>query len=221
MSRLYDRTYDESKWKITDHRFVVGLDEGFVLTNLSTHRDFIIPGDIIGVEQISDDTFLIHQRIKRHLFEIHRLKLLGSDRKLEFSVHFKKFHFLTDDTILFDSNMVYSISKNKEIDFDYKNTNIDIYSDEDNNKNFLLVEKTLDSLYSHEYVIVLVDGQTLKPVTNAYSTLRDAYIPLSDNFSFYNLVNQDQKYLRIITDFCFERDMEMLQKGRDTLLSQI
>ena len=221
MSRLYDRTYDESKWKITDHQFVVGLDEGFVLTNLSTHRDFIIPGDIIGVEQISDDTFLIHHRIRRDEFEIYRFNLSGSVPKQEFCQSFESFDFLTDDTILFDSNMVYSISKNKEIDFDYKNTDIDIYSDEEDNKIFLLVEKSLNSLYSHEYVIVLVDGQTLKPVTDAYSTLRDAYIPLSESFSFYNLVNQDQKYLRIITDFCFERDMEMLQKGRNTLLSQI
>lgn len=94
--RLYEIKCNEEQWNIRGSR-----DEGYIIVNTRTFECYSIPGDVIGIEQITDDTFLIYRRTMRDEWQILRLKLQGS-KLVEYKHNFKHFKFLTDDIIIFD-----------------------------------------------------------------------------------------------------------------------
>lgn len=96
MSRLYEIKCNEEQWIVKGSR-----DTGYEIVDKITFECYTISGDVIGIEQISYDEFLIHRRTMRDDWQILRLKLQGSTI-VEYKHTFKHFDFLTDDIIIFD-----------------------------------------------------------------------------------------------------------------------
>lgn len=220
MSRLYDISYDKEKWVINGSR-----DTGYQIVRKETFTSYFVGGDIIGIEQVTDDAFLVYRRTMRNEWSIARIKLTGTEKVFEYEHSFTNFDFLTDDTIIFDKDScvfatVYSINNNCEIPIIHsiisKSSNlpdtrfcrsreIDLYY---NNESFeypshLFVAYKLSSNYCKEFIQVMIDPSTLQPISPAYSTLRGKYIHLSDNFTLEKLFTEDNNNLNVINAFLY------------------
>ena len=218
MSRLYEISYNSDQWVIKGSR-----DDGYTLVNKETFDSFVLTGDIIGIEQILKDTFLVYRRIQRSRWQIYRLKTIGAISILEFKQDFGHFYFLSDDTILFDNRMVYSISQNAEIDVPNSLLHFNDISVEDtlDGKRVMFIEhKIMSTQLPNLYVLVIVDATTFKPVSQAFSSLRNKLFTLTDEFTFDKLVDEDEYYARVIGDIFFEENMQIYRKGKATLFSQ-
>lgn len=218
MSRLYDLKYDKTKWVIKGSR-----DAGYTIVNKDTFDTYDVCGDVIGIEQQEDESFIIYKRVFRDKWQIYRVVLAEGKTKTIFAENFRHFYFLTDDTILFDSRMVYSISKNAEVDVPYSLLHFNDISVEDtlDGKRVMLVKhKIISTELPNLYVLVIVDAATFKPITQAFSSLRNKLFTLTDEFTFDKLVNEDEYYIRIIGDILFEENMQIFNKGKATLISQ-
>ena len=219
MSRLYDITYNKEQWACQGSRNF----GGYVFVNKKTLKSYPITGDIIGIEQIDDNSFLVYRRIMRDRWQISRVVFDSGCSSLIFSEEFKKFYFLSEDTILFDGKCVYSISKNCRVpEFEWlKSYDLEVYTDEKKNSTYLLVKKKLH--YSDDNCVqVFVDAQTFKPVTHASSSLRNNHhITLSDEFTFYDLVKEDERYARIIFWDNFHNTQFSINTGKETLMEEL
>lgn len=218
MSRLYEISYNREQWVIKGSR-----NNGYTLVNKETFDSFALTGDVIGIEQILNDTFLIYRRIQRSRWQIYRLKTIGDKSILEFKQDFEHFYFLSNDTILFDNRMVYSISQNAEVDVPNSLLDLNDISVEDtlDGKRIMFVKHEITSTQlPNLYVLVIVDAATFKPVSQAFSSLRNKLFTLTDEFTFDKLVNEDEYYTRIIGDIFFEENMQIYHKVEATLFSQ-
>lgn len=169
MSRLYDINYDKEKWVINGNR-----DTGYQIVRKETFTSYLVGRDIIGIEQVTDDAFLVYRRTMRNEWSIARIRLTATGKVCEYEHSFKNSDFLTDDTIIFDKNScvfatVYSINNNCEIPIIYsiiskssnlpdarfcKSRKIDLYR---NSKSLeypshLFVEYELSSIYCKEFI---------------------------------------------------------------------
>ena len=216
---LYDISCDEVNWVIKSSH-----DSSYTIINKNSYVAFHLSGDIIGINQIANDTFLIHRRLQRHRCEIYRLKIIGETPIKEFSQTFEHFHLLNDDIILFQNpTMVYSISKNAEIkdftdclrdcDFSFKKGVL-------GNPVLYVEHKITWPNLPNNYVIVMLDANTFKPITQAYSTLRNKLILLDDNFTFQDLIDEDKYYAEVISDFLFVENHKSYNLGKKTLYTQ-
>lgn len=214
MNQLYEITYNETQLVCKGNR-----TDGYQLLNTTDMNLYHIQGDVIGIMQIDDDTFLIHRQITQNTGHIGRFKLNSGKIILEFGKDFKKFTFLTEDTILFDNELVYSISRNGEVPESkwIKRKKIEVQTD-NGKPSVLFIEECIDPL--KEYVQVLVDIHTFSPVSNAYSTLRDSKIPLTDSFTFEKLVLEDVCYIKIVKAYFFGLYGDFRTKGQKALLEE-
>lgn len=218
-NRLYGFNYNKEQWTIKNYRF-----NGYRIINNST-RDFVELNDnVVGIEQISDDNFIINASQHGGLSKFSRIKVSGSNAMEIFSKRFNYFAFLTDDTILFDGSFVYSISKNAEVE-EFKwikpRYEISVHTTENSKKAILVKCPILSIELPHLYVMVIVDGETFKPISQAFSSLRCSLITLTDDFTFNMLVEEDENYARIASDIIFSDDMIINEKGCSTLYTQV
>lgn len=220
MSRLYDISYNDNQWKITGSR-----DTGYTIIHRIALVSFKILGDIIGIEQIADEEFLVYRRIMRDEWQIIRFKFdIQKDKVYSlYQKEFRHFDFLTEDLIIFDKDShvsgatLYSISKNKE----YDTLNHLLSSEPDcrlikDRQIELLYEDTKKSeypvaiyieykfgIYSFidigAYLQVILDVNTFKPIRPVYSTLRDKYFDV-DASSLGLIAKEDSYYAKIICD---------------------
>ena len=216
MNKLYEIDYDDTQW---EYKVINDFDHKLINKNDGSSYDII--GKIIGIMQIDDETFLIHRHTPMQgICNCGRLKLTSNKIILELDINFKKFTFLTDDTILFDNKLVYSISKNAEVPESVwlKNKKIEINTDTTNGKTILFVEECISPL--REYVQVLVDIYNFKPICKAYSTLRDSRILLTDSFTFDDLIKEDTYYDGIVQNYFFGLYDDFRIKGQQILLKE-
>lgn len=218
MSRLYDITYNKDQWVCKGSR-----NSGrYTFVNRKTFDSYSVGGDIIGIEQIDDNSFLVYRRIMRDRWQISRVVFESGRSSLIFSEEFKNFYFLSEDTILFDSKCVYSISKNCRVpEFEWlKFKDLEVFNDKDKNSTYLLVKKKI--FHSDDYVQVFVDAKTFKPVTHASSSLRrNHHITLSDEFTFDDLVEEDDYYANIIFWNNFYDTQFSINTGKETLMEEL
>ncbi len=219
MSRLYDITYNEKQWVCKGSR----KSGSFTFVNQKTFDSYRIYGDIIGIEQLDDNSFLVYRRIMRDTWQISRV-VFNSEHSSSpiFSEDFKNFYFLSEDTILFDNRCVYSISKNCRVEeFEWlKYKDLEVINDEEKNSTYLLVKKKIS--FSDDFVQVFVDTKTFKPITSASSSLRNNHhITLSDEFTFDDLVNEDEHYARIIFWDNFNNTQSIINTGTETLMKEL
>lgn len=69
MNKLYPISYDKSQWTIQGNR-----DTGYQILNKTSFDSCTLNGDVIGIEQIIDNEFLVYRRIMRDKYQIVRLK---------------------------------------------------------------------------------------------------------------------------------------------------
>ena len=213
--RLYGLFYNVEQWDITEG------EDTLIFFNKATNTTLKLSGDIIGLEQITDSTFLIHQRIANYDWQIARVKFENGTFIEEFKQKFHDFDFLTDDTIMFDNKMVYSISRNAEVEeFSWIANKYDVfvYNSIKENK-VLFLEYRIKSRNFPCYIMVIVDSRNFKPVTKAYSTLRDSTVTLSDGFTFDMLKEEDERFASIISNLLFQIDNDIYNRGVNTLLN--
>lgn len=242
MSRLHEINCNKEQWLA----IVNESEYTYTLVNQKTLHHYILYGDIIGIEQISDDEFLVFSVISRDEYEpgdknrIERIQLQHS-KIISIYRHdfYDNFGFLSEDTIIFYRDaLLYSISKNAEVQ-DLARlitgvSNIDdlyylsqrhiksIYVKGNNYPIYLYVDYRLKNTnYSVEHLQFLLDANSLKPVTPIYSTLRNQYISLSDTFTLKDLVEEEISYLWIIQDFLFHLYNYSNMKTTEELLSMI
>ncbi|MCI8345924.1 MAG: hypothetical protein HFJ42_08315 [Clostridia bacterium] len=225
MSRLYDFNYNEDQWKISGSR-----DIGYTFVNKKTSSSCVISkAGIIGVEQISDDNFLVLRSLDIDELEIVRFKIdtVNTQTYQLYRKEFQYFEFLTKDLIIFNKDnhvfgaTLYSISKNREydtlnhlfgsepdcklikgreIELVYENPEKDEYP------TALYVEYNFSSYHLDicAYLQVILDVNTFKPIGPVYSTLRDKYFYIDDTTTLEQIAKEDSHYARIINDFLVE-----------------
>lgn len=224
MSRLYDISYNDSQWKITGSR-----DTGYTLINKIAFNSCRISGDVIGIEQVTDDEFLIYRRIMRDEWQIYRFKADTVNQQIcnLYCKEFRHFDFLTEDLIIFDKDnhvsgaTLYSISKNEEYDTLnhllssepdcrlIKDRRIELlYADpeKDEYPTALYIEYQFDSypLDICAYLQVILSVNTFRPIFPVYSTLRDKYFHIFGNLNAVTLAQiakEDAYYARTISIF--------------------
>lgn len=221
MSEFYDIMYDEKVWSIKGDR-----ENGYRISKNDSYESHFLKGNIVGIYQVTNNSFLIYYKVMRDKWKVIRLKLIKGGKIIEYVHRFSDIDFITDDLILFDKNYVqfttlYSISKNFEISdikslisksdklYDCKfckSREIKLIYNSENSDfpAYLQVDYELKSFYCKEFIQVLIDSITLSPLPLTYSTLRNKYISLNDNFTLKNLFDEHEKELKVIEDFLYQ-----------------
>lgn len=200
---LYNITYDHEQWDIQGSR-----DTSYHIRNLKNNHIFQINGDIIGISQVTYDEFLVYRRIMLDTWQIVRFQFTESGhRNIVFKKEFRHFYILSEKTILFDTECVYDVETNCEVEtfnwLKYKDFEV---VQLDNYKNTVLLLSLRVDFDHHEYIYVCVDAITFEIIRNeAFSTLRgsDKTIKLSNTFTLDDLLAEDKKYLGIIQKLFF------------------
>ena len=240
MRRLYEISCNEEQWCVKGNR-----DDGYTLVNRTTLNNYPISGDVIGIEQISDDTFLIYRRTMRDEWQINRVKLSDGKAIREYHHEFQHFNFLTEDVIIFDKDRIplggilYSISKNCEMDtmnhmlhedsrihdasFLFGRKITFLYDTEDSDyPSLLLVDyKPRNAYRSEEYLQVFFDPNSLQPLSPVYSTLRNQYLTLTESYTLKEIMEEENYYLSIIDDFLYNLYKKDNRKSAEELLSML
>lgn len=244
MSRLHEISCNKKQWSIKGNRDIGRYN----LINKKDLTLYRIPGDIIGIEQINDDEFLVYRIIScdewepGNKYQIARVKLKDSKIILMYYYDFyHNFHFLTEDIIIFDDSfLLYSISENKEDDrlkhlfsedkslYDcrlVKDSSISFLYDnkKDLYPNYLLIEYKLNSgLFDiAAYLQVVIDVNSFLPVMPVYSTLRPGELYLAPSQTLGQLVEKETHYANIVGNFLFDFYHKKDKKNADELLAMI
>lgn len=228
MSRLHEAKVDEKRWKIVETD-----DENYNSYKLidKEKEEIYFLNHIIGVEQVTDDEFLVFRRANYDDFEICRYKLQKSKFMQLFSKRFRQFYFISDDKIMFTywgntgpyrCGGIYSIKNNKMLEEAkwLEGTAIDIYKDDENPEKIILyVEKELYSHILHnQKLLFTVDPNTLQPNSDCYSQLRDCFIKVSGKEDIHSIETEEQKNIRIIEEQMYQKEREQLQKAKEKVL---
>lgn len=239
MSRLYEISYDKSQWSIRGSR-----DTGYQIVNKRNFDSCVLHGDVIGIEQISDNEFLIYRRIMRDKWQIVRFKFDETNHTVykSYCKNFSEFDFLTEDTIIFDKDShvlgatLYHISSNTEDDSLnhllssepdcrlIETRYIDLlYDNVENNKypTALFVNYKFRSfpLNICAHLQVVLDVHTFAPITPAYSSLRDKYFDLNDSLTLGQIAKEDSYYAGFIGSYLSSLYSEDNTKTPDDLLN--
>ncbi len=212
MARLYEISYDETMWSIKGSRQM-----GYKLVDKKTLDSYHVGGDIIGIEQVADKSFLIYKRLLAEEWAITRVGM--SDGKIfqEFFISFRNFEFLSEDLIFFDNYAIYSISKNKKIDLlnrvitqsfietdeeYYKSRRIELVYDKNNDEypSYFFIEYKLKSTEENHYIQVMVEVDTFLPVSPVYSTLTQNKMDIKFG-KLKGLIYEQNNQLKVIDAF--------------------
>lgn len=231
MSRLHEAKVDEKRWEITEtdnenyHTYkLVDKEKG----------EIYFLKNIIGVEQVTEDEFLVFDRYNRDSFDsfrIVRYKAENSNLTKLFEGKLSCFDFITDDRILFvswdnsfeyRSSGIYSIKDNNYVE-DGKwldGATIETVNYDDNpDKVVLYVEEEVRSykLGKHK-LLFTVDPNTLQPNSDCFSQLRGSFIKINSKEDIENIKLEDQKDIIIIEDYMYQQEREELQKAKEKIL---
>ena len=224
MSRLYGaKINDENRWEVNE------LEEDYYhsykLIDKDTSNTYYF-NRIIGIEQITDDEFLVYKRASSDYYKIARYKLENSCKKEIYSHESNNHIFLNDDNILFYGSHfffddVYSISKNEEVEeakwLYYKS--FEIYENENNEKN-LLIKDTLVSNHGDEYLMYGVDCNNFEPNSPCYSSLRNKFIDVKTKEDCIKIHDEDYKYKSSVDRILFETQQNNLKMAKEKILKQ-
>lgn len=230
MSRLYDAKVDENQWKVVKINNGDDSYDSYKLVDKKNEEIYYFRY-IIGLEQVSDDEFLIFKRANYDGFKIARYKLQKSKYIELFSERLSQFYFISDDRIMFTywgntgpyrCGGIYSIKDNSMLEEAnwLKGTAIDIYiNDENPDEIKLYVEKEIYSYrLKNQKLIFTVDPNTLLPNSDCYSQLRDSFIKVSSKEDIDKIESADKKYINIIEEQIEKMEKEQLQKAKEKVL---
>lgn len=205
--------YNKEEWDIQGKK-----STGYRFLNKKTSELQFVPG-IIGFYQLSSYSFLFFYRKQKH-YKVSRTILDKGLLNIVYEHEFVSLEFLTNDLILFDSNIIkrsvlYSISRNREISLNFithssKQHDLQLCSkrtikllriNEENFPKYLEVNFKLFSKFCTEHIQAIIDVSTLTPKSPVFSTLRNSYLPLRNEYSLKRIIDEDTKYLEIIESF--------------------
>ncbi|MBQ7239865.1 MAG: hypothetical protein IJS56_00325 [Bacilli bacterium] len=228
MSRLYGTKINNDRWDIIEidnknyHSYKL-IDKKYNNTYFLNH--------IIGIEQVTNDEFLVFKRVNFDDFEIIRYKMVNSQPINIFSKSFNCFSFITDDRILFSywgnsgpyrSSGIYSIKDNTMLNNAnwLDGTFIKIYNSNENlNDTKLYVEKEINSFkIGNQKLLFVVDPNTLEPISDCYSQLRDSFIKVDSKEDIEKTITEDKRYINIIEKQIDAIEKEHIQKSKEKLL---
>lgn len=238
MNKLYGIKYDKNVWTIKGDYV-----SGYKISRNESSESHFLKGNsnIVGINQIADNSFLIYYEFMRDKWKIVRLKFTKEEKIIEYSHRFSDFNFITNDVILFDKDFVdsatlYSISKNCEIpNLQFliskssekpdcklcKSREITLVKEESEYPTYLQVDYELKSFCCKKFIQVLVNPNTLSPLPLVYSTLRNNYISLSDDFTLENLFEEHNAELKIIDTFLSQLYYSDSRKSKSELCFEI
>ena len=209
--------FDINTWNIDKNDI-----SGYILLNKKTKEEYKLGGYIKKIEQIGEDEFLIFKKFFKDSNLLSRMIFKDGSTDMIFEKHFKEIEFLENNKILLDNSNVYSVEKNEVIAelAAYRSMNYKIYEVK-NNKNSLGMEIELDSYQlPSEYIQFIIDIETCKPISNAFSTLRGKEIEINDEYTIFDLVKEDRKYLNIINKQLLSRYEGLRKDGKRLLLKK-
>lgn len=233
MSRFNEFNYDKEKWElITKEELDKTFNEDitvYSLKNLSTNEVYALTEDnrfyygerVTGIEQISDHDFLVFSHFNDHhvitRFSFNESKGIFCD--INFCVG-SGFVTLNDDKIWLKDWQIYSISKNSIIKtlepFNHTKTEWSLKANSDGKK-FLYCKMSFSSrVDGTDYLLFVFDAETLLPALPAFSSLRgDRFIELSNNFTFADLIKEEEKYKNCVSSY-IESFLESV--GKDSVM---
>ncbi len=238
MSRLKGFSYNEELWDIKRN------SSSLTIKDKMNDLSYEIQGEIIAIEEISGDTFLILKKVLNSN-DILFVKFIVCNGVIftAFSKYIKSLDFLSEDLIIFNKNYldskVYSISRNVEYfkDIQYIVTQSAILAETsfclsynvtlvyDNSfseyPTKLLVDYKLISFHCEEYIQVLVDIESWTPISPAYSSLRNKYVEFSKEKPLSKIIKEDNYNLAIIDDFLEDTYFKDKKKSVTDFLSVI
>ena len=182
-------------------------------------NEFYICANVLGVMQITEDSFILlisHEddddSCSCHSageYGVIRYRFTNLSPILEYNIAFDEYEFITDDIIMFDELRFYSISNNGELsNLNYWASESDVVSIVPKTKRtkcLLFVSKIDDT----EYVAIIIDLKTLQPAPKAFSSLRNSYVEISEDFTFEDLIFEDSDSLDLIKEFLAPAPVEM------------
>lgn len=230
MSRLYGAKVDEKRWK------VVKIDNGednydsYKLVDKKNEKIYIFRY-IIGLEQVSENEFLIFKRANYDDFEIDRYRLHDSKKDEIYSKKFSQFHYVSDDRILFTYwgntgpyrfESLYSVKENKEIDEAnwLMGCPIEVYKEEETQNIKLYVEEEIPfNRSSNSKVLFSLDPNTLQPNSFCYSQLRDIFIKVNNKEEINEVINDDRNTIQMIEELLYKKETEKIKNAKKYLLT--
>lgn len=229
MSRLYEaKIIDENRWEVieTDKDYY----NSYKLKDKKKGFYYSLSG-IIGFEQVTEDEFLVYNRVSYDDFEIARYKLQGNKRIKAFSKQFSNFYFISDDKLLFTywgnsgpyrCSGVYSIEKDcliEEANW-LKGAVIEILFDKENQKivNLYIEKEIFSYALQRQKVLFTVDPNTLQPNSDCYSQLRDSFIKVTCKEDIDKIISDDEKSIKIIEEQIYQEKKEKLQKAKEKII---
>ena len=205
--------YNKDLWSIDR------IDKDFNISDKKNDISYFIRGNIIAIKQVSDYDFLVFEKASDHMI----FEYLELEYGVVFHLYqrdFKSCDFINDDLILFDkdsfSSITFSISNHIEciqnisyivtrpavvdaesISFCSSYHTELIFYDTKYPK-YLFVTYKLLSFRKNEYIQVLVDAETWKPISPAFSTSRNGFVEISENKKLLQIFREDNYKLEEI-----------------------
>ena len=228
MSRLYGIKADEKRWEFieidnTNYHIYKLIDK--------EKKDVYYFNNVIGIEQVALDEFLVYRKVNYEDFEISRYKLQNSTFDILFTKRFNQFHFINDDRIMFTywgntgpyrCSGIYSIKDNKILEEAkwLDGTSITVYNDSENSNQIKLYAEEEISSYklNNPKLLFTINPNTLQPNSDCYSQLRDSFIKVSTKEDIENIKLEEQKTIRIIEEQLYQKEREQLKAAKQKIL---
>lgn len=208
-------SYNHNEWDVEKSDYGIL----FIDKKLRFEKGFYINANILGIMQVTTDSFLLlvlnendDDSCSCHSagnYSVVRYRFTNLSSILEYNIAFDEYEFITDDIIMFDKLQFYSISNNGELsNLNYWASESDVVSVVPKTKrtNCLLFVSKIDDT---EYVAIIIDLKTLQPAPKAFSSLRNSYVELSEDFTFEDLIFEDSDSLDLIKEFLAPAPVEM------------
>ena len=227
MLKLYGININEEAWDIEKVDNDDYLEtEVYQLYDKKTGDKYTF-NNVYGINEVGDHDFLIYTFCPK---KVMRVKLDNSRKKtiFEYNCESEDCVVLTDDRIMLTytdrsaktrGEDIYSISENKMIeDFDWlRGKALTVYKDE-NNREIMYVEDTPSS-NSHDYFLSFaVDPNTLEPISSCYSYLRDQFIRIDNKNDYFELVNEERKYISIVESIRMQDKIDSKKKAKEKII---
>lgn len=204
--------YDKSKWKLerVDDR------EMYLVRLSNSKRRYYLgfAARITAITQVSKNLFIVLESYTlgiegtNRVLTLYKIPSNGEIAKVSQVTYHRSCEFWTDTIVLLDEESLYDLSKGESIHKYYsllsylsKNNLSSIDLKRKDNREYLYCSKNIFSEYGRgDFLQLVIDVETCKPVLPVYSTLRDSLIDLTDTFTLKDLTNEELRYKSIVDD---------------------
>ena len=202
MNRLEQINVDENRWELKE---IEGANfHSFKVIDKKEDGIYTLK-EIIGLNQVTEDEFLVLERKCWTDYILSRLKFQNLKQKLLFQKKFDNAYYITDDNILFtyNDNMVekrvsgiYSIKDNAYVDNSYwlNNYKVKVINNNEDDNTILFVEREISSnKLNNPKLLFSVNAKTLEPNSLCYSEYRNEFIDVKTKEDIDKIKLEDEK----------------------------